>query len=127
MQKIDPRDGPDDWEAPQRLVPHHKSEHDGCCEEYRVNAPAAKCRNCPRRPESTSRYKAVTVEINGEKILTIEDRCLSGIENIDEYADEVRWAGEQLLAFIGAARPDRIVELEKQVDRLENGDPDHAY
>lgn len=23
-------------------------EHDGCCEEYRVNEPAPKCHNCPR-------------------------------------------------------------------------------
>jgi hypothetical protein len=48
---IDPRDGPDDWEAPQRLVPRNSVEHDGCCEEYRLNAPAKKCGNCPRQIE----------------------------------------------------------------------------
>lgn len=47
------------------------------------------------------RHWAVTVFVDGKDILTIESGFLSGIENIDDYADEVRNCAEHLLAFIG--------------------------
>ena len=47
---------------------------------------------------------AVTVEVNGENILTIGHNHLAGIENIDDYADVVRNCGQHLLSFIGTVR-----------------------
>jgi hypothetical protein len=47
----------------------------------------------------------VCVSINGENVLTIGHNHLSGIENIDDYGDEVRNCAEHLLSFIG--RPER--------------------
>ena len=44
----------------------------------------------------------VDVRVDGNLILTIGQN-LSGIENIDDFADEVRAAGEHLLSFIGPA------------------------
>jgi hypothetical protein len=45
----------------------------------------------------------VSVSINGENVLTIGHDHLSGIENIDDYADEVRNCAQHLLSFIGPA------------------------
>lgn len=45
---------------------------------------------------------AITVTKNGEPILTIENKMLSGIETFsDEDADAVRDGATSLLAFIG--------------------------
>ena len=44
---------------------------------------------------------AVTVEVNGETILTIGHNHLSGIENIEDYADTVRSCAQHLLSFMG--------------------------
>ena len=56
------------------------------------------------QPETSSvekPYWSVTVSINGEPVLTIEPHMLAGIPDIDQYADQVREAGQHLVAFAG--------------------------
>lgn len=48
-----------------------------------------------------AKHWAVTVAVNGAEVLTIESNCLSGVNNIDDYKDEVATAGLHLLSFIG--------------------------
>ena len=43
----------------------------------------------------------VVVRVNGTSILAIGSNHLSGITNVDDYADTVRRAAEHLLSFIG--------------------------
>lgn len=47
---------------------------------------------------------SVTVNVNARDILTIADNCLSGIENIEDFASVVRNCAEHLLSFIGNAQ-----------------------
>ena len=42
--------------------------------------------------------------VNGENVLYISHNELSGVDNIEDYADEIRIAAENLLSFIG--KPD---------------------
>ncbi len=59
---------------------------------------------------------AVTVNVNGNPILTIGHNDLSGIENIDDYADIVRNCARHLLSFIG--EPEGMTALgEKEQSR----------
>lgn len=44
---------------------------------------------------------AVSVEVNGDNILTIGHNHLSGVDDIQEYADVIRGAARHLLSFIG--------------------------
>lgn len=44
---------------------------------------------------------SVTVERDGEKIVTIESNCLSGREISTEDEDTIRTAANHLLSFIG--------------------------
>ena len=46
---------------------------------------------------------SVTVSVNGDPIVTIEPRCLSGVDHPDEAA--IRAAAHSLLAFIGDPPP----------------------
>lgn len=46
-------------------------------------------------------YWSVTVSIDGDPVLTIDPNMLSGIPDIEKFGDQVRAAGENLLAFIG--------------------------
>lgn len=48
---------------------------------------------------------AVSVSADGTEILTIESNCLSGVENIADYADTVRTCADHLHAFIGPHTP----------------------
>jgi hypothetical protein len=48
---------------------------------------------------------AVHVEVDGERILSIESECLSGVPDIDRYADTVRNCAQHLLSFIGDGEP----------------------
>lgn len=43
----------------------------------------------------------VTVSVNGESILTIGSSHLSGVDNIDDYADRIRDCALHLRSFIG--------------------------
>jgi hypothetical protein len=43
----------------------------------------------------------VEIRVNGETILTLGSSHLSGIENIDDYANDVRNCAQHLLSFIG--------------------------
>jgi len=52
----------------------------------------------------------VNVEINGERVLSIESNSLSGIENIEEFADTIRTCALHLLAFIGERPTSEIME-----------------
>jgi len=56
----------------------------------------------------------VDIRVNGECVLTIESNCLSGIDNIADYADTVRECAHHLLAFIGdgVAEPQDTMELD---------------
>ena len=44
---------------------------------------------------------AVTVERNGEQIVTIETSCISGRELSHDDEDAIRTAAHHLLAFVG--------------------------
>lgn len=48
----------------------------------------------------TKRWE-VTVFVEGNEVLTIGDAMLSGHQEIDQFAEEVRSAGQHLLSFIG--------------------------
>ena len=48
----------------------------------------------------------VSVNVNGENILTIGHNHLSGIDDIDKYADVVRNCARHLLSFIGDGADD---------------------
>jgi hypothetical protein len=48
---------------------------------------------------------SVTVERNGEQIVTIESNCLSGREISPEDEEAIRTAARHLLAFIGDPVP----------------------
>ena len=54
------------------------------------------------KAETKTQHWAVTVRVDGSEVLTIESNCLSGVDNIADYADTVRECGEHLLAFIGS-------------------------
>lgn len=49
----------------------------------------------------TTQHWAVTVERNGEIVVTIESNFLSGREISSEDQEVIRMAGNNLLAFIG--------------------------
>jgi hypothetical protein len=49
----------------------------------------------------STEHWAVTVERNGEKIVTIESNCLSGRELSAEDEQTIRTAALHLLAFVG--------------------------
>ena len=49
----------------------------------------------------TTQHWAVTVERNGEKIVTIESYCLSGREISEEDERVIRMAANHLLGFVG--------------------------
>ena len=51
---------------------------------------------------------SVTVERNGERIVTIETECLAGREPSAEDEEAIRTAARHLLAFIGAPPPQRM-------------------
>lgn len=53
-------------------------------------------------------YFAVTVERNGEKVVTIETSCLSGREISREDEMAIRNAAHILLAFIGDPEPPQL-------------------
>lgn len=56
----------------------------------------------PQEPSGVEKpYWSVTVSINGEPILTLEPHMLAGIPDIDRYTDQVREAGQHLVAFAG--------------------------
>lgn len=48
-----------------------------------------------------TQHWAVEVRINCETVLIIESNSLSGISNVQDYADEIRTAANHLLSFIG--------------------------
>lgn len=48
---------------------------------------------------------AVTVERNGERVVTIETNCLSGREISAEDEQAIRTAAHHLLSFIGDPAP----------------------
>lgn len=53
----------------------------------------------------------VDVRVNGERVLTIESNCLSGISDIEKFGDVIRGCAHHLLAFIGDGKPDDTWEL----------------
>lgn len=56
----------------------------------------------------------VDIRINGERVLTIESNCLSGIDNIDDYRETVIECARHLLAFIGEDKPKPINDIKKR-------------
>jgi hypothetical protein len=57
--------------------------------------------NGDRQNNIIPRSWAVTINVNGDQILTIGHNHLSGIENIDDYTNAIENCAEHLLAFIG--------------------------
>ena len=52
-------------------------------------------------PQTTAQHWSVTVECDGEHVVTIESSCLSGRELSAEDERIIRMAGRNLLAFVG--------------------------
>jgi hypothetical protein len=76
--------------------------------------------------EHQTQHWAVSVDRNGENILTIESRCLSGRYLSPEDEATIRDCARQLLAFVGdaplpreRARYDRLVAIDGEADRAE--------
>lgn len=44
---------------------------------------------------------SIEIKINGESILCISHNELSGLDDIEKYAEEIRYCAKQLLSFIG--------------------------
>ncbi|MDD5693564.1 MAG: hypothetical protein PHU86_03785 [Patescibacteria group bacterium] len=65
-------------------------------------------------------YKEVSVNVNGQTILTISSQHLSGIENIDEYKDVIIDLADSLLMFVGTDKNmlDAYVTLRPSVQRF---------
>lgn len=52
------------------------------------------------------RHFRIAVSVNGDEVIAIETEMLAGAPNVDDYADEIRYAAESLLAFIGPENPE---------------------
>ena len=71
----------------------------------RIGAPETKYR-IERRgvmSETAPEHWAVTVERNGESVLTIETNCLSGRDLSADDERVIRMAAQHLLSFVGTA------------------------
>lgn len=69
-----------------------------------LSAPLAKEASKPDGAPDPSDIQgwSVTINVNAQDILTIADNCVSGIDNIEDFAPVVRNCAEHLLSFIGA-------------------------
>ena len=56
---------------------------------------------------------SVTVERDGEQVVTIETKCLSGRDLIPGDEDAIRTAAQHLLAFIGDGMTSEEVKTER--------------
>src|SRR6185437_3108490 len=67
---------------------------------------------------------SVTINVNAQDILTIADNCLSGIDNIEDFAPVVRNCAEHLLSFLGDACDARLALIKrlKQFRRTRHGE-----
>lgn len=54
-----------------------------------------------QRRECRVRKWTVTVHVEGEYVLTIEDECYSGVANVSDFREEIVCAADNLIAFIG--------------------------
>lgn len=57
---------------------------------------------------------AVTVERNGERVVTIESNCLSGRDLSPEDQEAIRTAAQHLLSFVGERRQDDLSKLSNE-------------
>jgi len=64
---------------------------------------------------------SVTVEREGERVVTIESECLSGREISPEDEDAIRTAAHHLLAFIGDPQPS-LREYDPQVNPADDAE-----
>ncbi len=76
--------------------------------------------------EKKTQHWAVSVDRNGENVVTIESRCLSGRDLSPDDEQTIRDCARQLLAFVGdapvpreQARYDRLVAIDGEADRAE--------
>jgi len=46
----------------------------------------------------------VDIRVDGKNVLTIENDCLCGDEDIEKYVDIIRYIANRLLCFIGKRR-----------------------
>lgn len=60
------------------------------------------------------RHFRVTVSVDGEEILAIETEMLAGVENIEDYAEEIRHAAHHPLAFIGPEDQEPFIIEDKE-------------
>jgi hypothetical protein len=54
----------------------------------------------------TQTHLAVEITVNHERILCLSSNSLSGIGNIEAYAEEIRECAQMLLGFIGKKDPE---------------------
>lgn len=52
------------------------------------------------------RHFRIAVSVNGDEVIAIETEMLAGVPNVDEYAEEIRYAAQSLLSFIGTENPE---------------------
>lgn len=50
---------------------------------------------------SEKKHWRVTVEVEGEEVLSIETECYGGVENVSDYREQILTAADHLIAFIG--------------------------
>lgn len=65
---------------------------------------------------------SVTVERNGEKVVTIESNCLSGREISRDDENTIRTAASHLMAFIGHSDQQRPTIIGRVTGKLREGD-----
>lgn len=57
------------------------------------------------------KHWGVDIRVNGERVLTIESICLSGVDDIAKYREVIQGCAHHLLGFIGDGKPDDTLEL----------------
>jgi hypothetical protein len=57
------------------------------------------------------KHWSVEIKINGENVLYISHNELSGIDDVEKYADEIRMCAKHLLAFIGTGKSDGFFDI----------------
>lgn len=71
-----------------------------------------------RPEEERTQSWAVTVERNGEQVVTLASNCLAGRDLTPEDEHVVRMAAEHLLSFVGASSRPSVAEMEQEIAAL---------
>jgi hypothetical protein len=111
------------WEHPDTCEKHCSADAEsGCWVEYAkfiaTNASLTLSCDEPSPPTTCSAHWSVSVQSNGEDVLTIEHNHLCGVADIDKHGETIREAARHLLAFIGES-PNAGLHLPTEAQRKE--------